>query len=82
MTEGRPGGRSDLMPKLRSDPQQLGFLSGRQDYPLRRDAIPQDLDLSLSSLSCALCLGMKSWVRKTIRRENVEFIAPDSTTEL
>ncbi|NYS26054.1 hypothetical protein HUK65_13750 [Rhodobacteraceae bacterium 2376] len=35
------------MPEFRYDAQQLGFLFGRQDYPLRRDAGPQDLDLGL-----------------------------------
>ncbi len=37
----------DLMSILRSDAQQLGFLFGRQDCSLRRDAGPQDLDLGL-----------------------------------
>lgn len=37
----------DLMPTLRSNAQQFGFLFGRQDYPLRRNTCPQDLDLGL-----------------------------------
>jgi len=35
----------DLMPALGPDAQQFGFLGGREDDPLRRDAGPQDRDL-------------------------------------
>jgi len=37
----------NIMPALFSDAQQFGLLGRRQDYPLRRDAGPQDRDLGL-----------------------------------
>ena len=33
------------MPALGPDAQEFGFLGGREDDPLRRDAGPQDRDL-------------------------------------
>ena len=35
---------------------------------------------AFSSLSCALCRGMKKWLRNTKRRDKVEFILPGPTT--
>lgn len=37
----------DIVSALRPDAQQLGFLGGRQDDPLRRDAGPENMDLGL-----------------------------------
>ncbi|MBZ0261728.1 MAG: hypothetical protein K8F90_14150 [Hyphomicrobiales bacterium] len=37
----------DIVPAFRPDAQQFGFLGGRQDYPLRRNAGPQNMDLGL-----------------------------------
>lgn len=37
----------DIVAELGPDAQQLGFLGGRQDDPLRRDAGPQNMDLGL-----------------------------------
>ena len=37
----------DLMPALSSNAHEFGFFGGRQGDPLRRDAGPQDRDLSL-----------------------------------
>ena len=37
----------DIMPAFFPNAQQLGFLGGRQDDPLRRDAGPQDRNLGL-----------------------------------
>jgi len=34
---------------------------------------------AFSNLSCALCRGMKNWLKKTRRRDMVEFILPGST---
>ena len=72
----------DLMPTLCSDAQQLGLLFGRQDYPLRRDAAPQDPDLGLEQPQLRIVPGHEQLGQEDDKQRNIGVILPGSTTAL
>jgi hypothetical protein len=68
------------MPALSPDAQSSAFSAGDRIILCVGMRARKIVIWALSSLSCALCRGMKNWFRKTRSRESVDFILPGSTT--